>query len=215
MTPDTDLLNFQSVTVAGSGFATGDPIPAQLVQCKTGATSYEDCSQSPSTDFAPITPAGTFSAPFSVRRILHLGGGDFDCASAPGACSIVTSVFGGTLVVVATPISFDASVPPPLPPTISVTPDTGLGQGQEVTVNGANFAPNSFVALGECLTGSGPIGYCPFGGAGIDTDANGAFTTTFAVTARRTRLRELPAERGRLRERAADVLSHRVVVPGW
>ena len=180
VTPDTDLLNFQSVTVAGSGF-TGDSIPAQLVQCKTGATSYEDCSQSPSTDFAPITPAGTFSTPFSVRRVLHLGGGDFDCASTPAACSVVTSVFGGRPVVVATPISFDAGVPPPLPPTISVTPDTGLGQGQEVTVNGANFAPDSFVALGECLTGSGPIGYCPFGGAGIDTDANGSFTTTFAV----------------------------------
>ena len=27
------------------------------------------------------------------------------------------------------------------PPTISVTPDTGLGQGQSVTVTGANFAP--------------------------------------------------------------------------
>ena len=30
----------------------------QLVQCTTASTSYEDCSQSPSTDFAPTTPAG-------------------------------------------------------------------------------------------------------------------------------------------------------------
>lgn len=180
--PDTDLLNFQSVTVSGSGFAppTGPgPGGVQLLECTSGATSYADCVST--SGFALLTPAGAFSTPFSVRRILHLGSGDFDCADAPGACSIVASSFSGQAQVVATPISFDASVPPPPPPTISVTPDTGLVQGQQVSVTGGNFAPNSFVAIGECLTGSQPQGYCGFGGSGVPTDANGAFTTTFSV----------------------------------
>ena len=62
-----------------------------------------------------------------------------------------------------------------------MTPDADLVQGQEVTVTGSDFAPNSFVTVGECLTGVGPLGYCPFGGPGTSTDANGSFTTTFVV----------------------------------
>ena len=146
ISPDAGLLNFQSVTIAGSGFPAGSF--AQIVACRSDATSYDDCSDS-SGGYAPIGPAGTFSTPLTVRRILHLEAGDFDCASTPGACSLVTTVYGTPVpVVVATPISFDSSVPPPLPPTITVTPSAGLVQGQPVTVTGANFAPNSFVSLG-------------------------------------------------------------------
>ncbi|MDQ1432162.1 MAG: hypothetical protein QOF40_2764 [Actinomycetota bacterium] len=179
VTPHTGLLNFQAVTVAGSGFTSSFGV--QVIECKSAATSYQDCAQSGGS-FAPTSPTGEFSLPYSVRRILHLTGGDFDCASAVDACSLVSTSFGSNPIVVASPVSFDNSVPPPLPPTISVTPATALVQGQQVTVTGSNFAPNAFLQLGECLTGFDPSGYCPFnGGSGAQADANGSFSTTFTV----------------------------------
>jgi hypothetical protein len=181
VTPDTDLLNFQKVTVAGTQFPALAGV--QIVECKTGATSYEDCSSGPA-GFAPTDGTGAFSVQVSVRRILHLEGGDFDCGSAPKACSLVSSAFGGTSpIVVSTPISFDSSVPPPPPPTISVTPNTGLLQGQSVTVTGANFAPNSFVEISECEAESAAqYGFCPLLiDASVSTDDSGAFSTAFTV----------------------------------
>ena len=43
VTPDTDLLHFQTVTVSGTGFNPNGGV--QIVQCTTDATSYEDCTQ--------------------------------------------------------------------------------------------------------------------------------------------------------------------------
>lgn len=179
VSPGTGLVNFQSVTLAGSGFPAGSFV--QIVACTSDATSYEDCSNS-SGGFAPISPGGTFSTPFTVRRILHTEGGDIDCASAPGACSLVSTAYGAPVpVVVATAISFDASVPPPPPPTIAVTPSADLVQGQSVTVTGANFAPNSNVVLSECRSDVAVPGYCLLIAGFANSDANGAFTTTFTV----------------------------------
>jgi hypothetical protein len=178
VTPDTDLLNFQSVTVAGTGFTPSSGV--QAVQCKTGATSYQDCIQF--GGFALTSPTGAFSLQLSVRRVLHLVGGDFDCASAADACSLVSASYGSFPVIVATPVSFDDSVPPPPPPAISVTPDTDLVRGQQVTVTGSNFPPNAFVQLSECLTGADQLGYCSYGGgAGTQADGSGSFTATLAV----------------------------------
>ncbi len=182
VTPDTDLLNFQSVTLAGTGFTPSSEV--QVFECKTGATSYDDCTQSEGA-FAPTSTTGKFSLQFSVRRILHLVGGDLDCASAVGACSLVSSSYGSVPVIVASPVSFDDSVPPPPPPAISVAPDTDLVKGQQVTVTGSNFAPNAFVQIGECVTGSDPNGYCLFGFSGRDgfarADTTGSFTATFSA----------------------------------
>jgi hypothetical protein len=47
---------------------------------------------------------------------------------------------------------------------------------------GANFAPGSFLILGECLTAAG-IGECPYGGSLLTADSTGAFSAPF--TARR------------------------------
>jgi hypothetical protein len=177
VTPDTDLLNFQSVTVSGSGFSPDAGV--QIVQCTSDATSYSDCTQG--SDFAPTSATGTFSKPVVVRRVLHLEGGDVDCADAPGRCSLVSTSFGATTLAAKSPLNFDASQPPPLPPSITVTPHTDLVQGQSVTVTGEHFAPSSFVALTECLTATQYQSFCSFGGGGVQTDAAGGFTQPFSV----------------------------------
>jgi hypothetical protein len=178
VTPHTDLVNFQSVTVAGSGFPAGTGV--QVTQCRTDATAYDDCIAS--SQFAPTSAAGTFSLPITVRRVLHLESGDFDCASAPGACSLAAASYSTLPIVVTAPLDFDASQPIPPAPTISVSPDTDLVQGQSVTVTGANFAPSSFVALSQCTSDVPEYQpFCSLGGAGVQTDSTGAFTQTFSV----------------------------------
>ena len=111
VTPNTDLVQYQSVTVAGTGFSPS--AGAQILECTSDATTFEDCNQN-AAGFAPVSQAGTFSLPFSVRRILHLTSGDVDCASSPGACSLFASTYGSTSVVARAALDFDASVPPPL-----------------------------------------------------------------------------------------------------
>jgi Neocarzinostatin family len=177
--PDTDLVQFQSVTAAGSGFAPS--VGVQILQCKTDATDYQGCNQF-STGFVVSSAAGSFSTPISVRRILHLFAGDFDCASAPGACSLFASSYGPVPVVAAAALDFDSSVPLPPAPTISVTPDTGLVQGQSVTVTGSNFAPNAQIFLSECSTGGSSTYGCGSGiGGSATADGIGAFSATFTV----------------------------------
>ena len=183
MTPDTDLVHFQSVTVVGSDFQPSSYV--QFAQCTSDADSYDDCvSTGAGLPLPPTVVAadGTFSTSVLVRRVLHLEEGDVDCASAPDACSIMTTVAGGPNArVVATPISFDASAPLPPPPTISVTPAVDLVNGQTVAVTGADFAPGEMLVLSECLTGQ--IESCSYGGRVITADATGAFSASF--TARR------------------------------
>jgi hypothetical protein len=178
VTPDTGLVQFQSVTIAGSGFSPSAGV--EVVECRADATSPSDCVQSAA--FQPTSATGTFSLAYPVRRVLRLASGDFDCASAPGACTLVSSSFGASTVVVVSPISFDPSAPLPPDPTISVAPSTDLVHGQTVTVTGAHFAPVSPVVLSECSTSSlPPGGFCGFGGPVTVTDASGAFSTTFVV----------------------------------
>jgi Neocarzinostatin family len=175
VTPHTDLVQYQTVTVAGSGFPPG--AGAQILECTSNPASYSDCA-SYSVGFAPVGANGSFSTSVAVRRVLHLSGGDVDCASAPGACSLFASSYGATPVVAAAALGFDPSAPLPPPPTITVAPDTDLVQGQQVTVTGSNFAPNQPVAVGECVTGFSVQGGCgPGTSAYVVADGTGAFTT--------------------------------------
>ena len=179
VTPNTDLVQFQSVVVSGTGFNPSGG--AQILECTSDATSFQDCNENVA-GFAPVTPAGTFSIPFSVRRILHLTSGDVDCAGSPGACSLFASSYGSTSVVAHEALDFDASVPAPPPPTITATPDTALVQGQSITVTGSNFPPGAQVGLGECTTGGGTGGACGVGISGsVVADGTGAFSTTMNV----------------------------------
>lgn len=70
---------------------------------------------------------------------------------------------------------------------ITVTPDTGLADGEAVTVGGSQFPPNRSLGVVMCAasaTGGGGVNHCDIGQFGsVTTDAEGSFTTTF--TARR------------------------------
>ena len=180
VTPDTGITNFQTVTVAGSGYDVSGQFPGVGVTvCKTGSTADGDCVGNQS--FAQLDPSGAFSTTLTLRRIVHFSSGDFDCGSAPAVCEVRAVSFAGTPRVGRAVFSF-APGPPPPPPAITVTPDVGLVSRQSVTIAGSNFAPDTFVQISECpagVPGTGPCNF--FGSPAAHTDGTGAFTATFNV----------------------------------
>src|SRR5262249_21581708 len=77
-TPDTNLVDFQTITADGSGFTPNTSVG--LVQCTAGATDpTNDCDlsflQIPGTD-----ENGDYSVPFTVERLINTSAGQIDCA---------------------------------------------------------------------------------------------------------------------------------------
>jgi hypothetical protein len=178
--PDTGLTAFQTVTVSGAGFVVGgagQPL-VELGVCKTGSVDSQDCSNSTAT--ALVDATGAFTTQLPLRRIVNFPSGAFDCGSAPDACEVRAMSFGPTAVFGSASFSFTPGPPPP-PAAITVTPNTGLASGDEVTVAGTGFAPNSDVIANQCPTGGAP--FCPYSsGSFTTTDASGAFSTSLRLT---------------------------------
>jgi lysophospholipase L1-like esterase len=61
---------------------------------------------------------------------------------------------------------------------ITVSPSTGLGDGQTVTVSGSGFVPNERVSVGECVVGRN----CPAYDSNWVADDSGRFSVTYVVT---------------------------------
>lgn len=155
--PDTGLVDRQVVSVSGGGFlagrylriwqcaASGDPAPC-IIMAEGAVTDSE----------------GAFGHEMTVRRGISAGdAGVVDCAAGPGTCEIVVSDPGNLEYAVHVPIAFDPVGPPPAPPSISVTPSSGLADRTDVSVAGAGFESGAYVELMLCEEGTGGYdGYC-------------------------------------------------------
>ena len=137
VTPDTDLVDLQPVTVDGSGYTPFATIA--MVQCVFPATGQDDCDLS-NVQFTSADDTGAFTADFNVRRIITTANaGDVDCATAPGTCSLAAANLDNQTEASAAQLSFDPNVPPvpdlevalSVDPKGSVIAKTGL-----VTVTG-------------------------------------------------------------------------------
>jgi lysophospholipase L1-like esterase len=173
--PHTDLLDSQTIAVSGSGFPPDDFLP--LIECQTGATDAEDC-QSELEGFAQTDQTGAFSTSLTVTRQIPTGTTTVDCARR-GACVVAAVNEANDMVEATTPVTFKDV---PLP-TLSVSPATDLSDGQNVTVNGDHFDPNSQVTFTECPAGQVQVYFA------CDSDIldqvtagpTGAFTATYQV----------------------------------
>jgi hypothetical protein len=83
-----------------------------------------------------------------------------------------------TVVVAAAPATAFGAARAATTTTLTASPDTNLVDGQSVTVTGAGYPANAETDLVECEEGAG----CDFSNLQVqDADADGGYTTTFAV----------------------------------
>ncbi|MHB8335112.1 MAG: neocarzinostatin apoprotein domain-containing protein [Acidimicrobiales bacterium] len=180
ITPNTGLTSNQAVTIAGSGFAPGASLAA--VECIGSATTTTGCDLNA---IAPISvsSSGTFSASFYVQTG-PIGNGTCGTSATDANCLIAVGTLAGTLVA-SGPITFATASSTPAGPSITVTPATGLKNGDTVTITGSGFtAGDSLFAL-ECLvTATSAAGCDTTGATPITANSDGTLpSTTFTVTA--------------------------------
>jgi protocatechuate 3,4-dioxygenase beta subunit len=182
VTPDTGLADGDVVTLQGTGFTAS----ASVGYCQgvfDEAPDVSDCDSFPNLGrigLSPVNTAGEFSAQYIVRRFISVSGiGTVDCAQPSANCAISASNVSGTSAVgppVVTPISFAPQ--PPL--SLTVTPDTGLVDGDLVLVEGTGFLPEHGVQL--CQEAAEQVSsVCPTESESIVTDDAGAFSVQYTV----------------------------------
>lgn len=199
--PDTDLVDGQVITVSGTGLRPNEPRLRVLVcaqadprDCTTGASVATD-------------GLGAFSLAFTVYATRYAYD-PVDCRSEPCLIRVAEEYRDGGPSV---PISFRVDGPLVYDPTISADVDTGLVDGQLLTLSGSGWEPGRRVTITEC---NADRTLCPGYEVEVDTDATGSFTTEFRVRAQGDVRR-----RGQLDCRTEecslsfDSLRSRVVVP--
>lgn len=176
--PSTGLLDGQSISVSGSGL--GSKNDELLAECVTGATSPVESCDVETADSVKTDGSGSFTTSYTAVRMIEVGGSSstVDCATAD-ACILVV-IDGNLSILAGTPISFADVVV--VPPTVTAVPDTGLLDGQKITVSGTDWSPGGRIGLTECAV-AGSV--CEFTtsttGHGIIVGSAGTFSGPFTV----------------------------------
>ncbi|HUW03517.1 MAG TPA: neocarzinostatin apoprotein domain-containing protein [Acidimicrobiales bacterium] len=148
--PSVALVDGQVVTVTGSGFAGGQYL--EIFQCRAGAVDEFDCDPGNAFPFnADLT--GGFVFDFQVDAFMYTQAGasdPVDCRTAPGACEIGVGNILEASDAVSAPISFDPDAPLRPPVAVTVSPSTGLSDGQTIQVSGANLTPREEAFAFQC-----------------------------------------------------------------
>ena len=184
-TPNTGLVDGQIVEVAGSALRPNREYT--VWQCIAGAFWELGCDFTPT--FGQTDAQGKLVLDMSVTTVMHTEVADVDCRR--NECELVTvdrTQFdfrrGGRA-----PIAFDPAGSLLPPPTLEVTPDTGLTGRQVVQVNGTGFRPLTQVHLAQCKEPAADPWSCHvsfFGDEPIEVAEDGSFTTDFMVRRRIT-----------------------------
>ncbi len=179
ITPATGLIDGQTVHLVATGLPANSTSGTE--QCVSGH-QLSGCDPLSFT-LSSTDAAGGFSADFVVRTIMHTPDGTFDCRTA--SCVIGTNTTTEAAGAAYGPITFDPTgplLPTPPPPVAHATPNTGLVDGQTVSVDGAGFQANRFAGVVECIAGANRVGQCSTTNfdSGL-TDQNGAIHFTLRV----------------------------------
>jgi acetyl esterase/lipase len=137
VTPDSNLDDLASVTVEASGLVWNRH--ARIMQCVADPAGRDECDWTTGT-YSDVSDTGSLTVEIQARSLLDIEGREpVDCRD-PGACVVaVTSddlrspAKSATAPVVFAP---DAEV---ATPTLSVAPDSGLVDGQVVTLSGGDY----------------------------------------------------------------------------
>ncbi len=147
VTPSTNLVDLQQVTVTGSGFSANAQIGT--VECRSGALSEVDCDLS-TLVYTQANASGAFTLQRYVRRLIAVNANTVDCG-APSGCILGAGNIANLSEANGQAIVFNPNVPPQVP-KITVTPHTKLVDHQLVEVDGTGFSPATSVSISQCVT---------------------------------------------------------------
>jgi virginiamycin B lyase len=180
-TPDTGLVDGQSVDVAGTGYTPDSTV--RLTLCPTASTSIADCDFSgPFPVELQADATGAIATTVEVvTRVVGFDEGPVDCRTT--SCSVVTfedELPGDRRGEAA--LTFDPSAPLRPPPTVSVSPSTGLVDGQVVRIQGDGFRPHAGMFVDQCRDdGTDDPWDCRLFGAYREADADGHLDATLTL----------------------------------
>lgn len=166
VTPTTDLLDGQAVTLRGRGF--GPVVFLEANECRTRRT---DTSLACGNEFRGLiifTADGAFDVDVAALAALDLPEGRYDCRPGPGRCEL--RLRSGR-VRMNVPLTFQPDAPLAAAPTVTMTPASDLVDGQLVDVHAAGFLPGEWVDLTVCPEGARELFACVGAGSGPTDDA--------------------------------------------
>ena len=154
--PATGLRDGQDVTVTVTGSLEDD---LTIRQCASGATSARRCA-SPHGVYPGYAPTGPRVATVVVDSAIGLlEGTTVDCRAA-GACVLVAGDPAAPDRSAVVPLAFDPAAPLVAPPTVSVSPVSGIVDHDEVTLSGVGFRADEYVQIIQCRAGGAFPGDC-------------------------------------------------------
>ncbi|WP_330294484.1 neocarzinostatin apoprotein domain-containing protein [Streptomyces sp. NBC_00503] len=126
-------------------------------QCapSTTAATAATCDDATGRQFR-VYPDGTYElSPKKLYARLETPAGSFDCraAAAGRPCSLALTDNDG-VVLTSVPLRFRPHGGPEAPPTLRVSPDSALVDGQTVRATGAGYEPQYHSLVMECAAGS-------------------------------------------------------------
>ncbi|MCT9089071.1 neocarzinostatin apoprotein domain-containing protein [Streptomyces sp. ASQP_92] len=144
---DGDIVRF---TIAG-----GPPRDYVWVKECAPSASVTTCDDDTGRQFR-VYPDGTYQlSPKKLYAQLATTAGTFDCRTAASGnpCTLALTDNTGALLTTV-PLRFAPHAPLEAPPTLNVTPDVGLVDGQAVRATGKGYEPQFHALVMECAGGS-------------------------------------------------------------
>ena len=186
VTPSTNLVDHQTLTAEGTGFAPDSNV--LVTECPANAQAIDACDSNAFFQ-ADTDSAGSFSIPVATSTLIDGGSVEADCRTS-GCMFVASSTHGfDTRTTATAPITFDPAGAIDPPPSITVTPATGLVGGQTVTVHGDHFTPFQSAFLFECKPRAVTVFGCSIynrrsPGARVEVGPSGSFDVAFQVRPR-------------------------------
>ncbi len=187
VTPHTNLVGGQPVTVVGTGF-TSTVVPSGGIgvgQCRAGAVGQDGCDLS-NLAFPQPDASGGFTLTFRVRRTLNIGGTTLRCDDAPGTCILGGAVINDQARAAFSLLEFDPNAPRPNP-VLTVTPNTNLLNRDVVRVSGTGFSTSGYLEVSQCAVGSpycSSVVYLGEETSGVDPQGNFSVDLSVRLRAR-------------------------------
>lgn len=167
VTPDTDLVDGQEVTVELTGWAANGSLG--VLQCTAGL-GIEGCDTS-RLQFPQVDAAGNASVTMRVYTLLDSATGTRDCRVVQ--CVIAAATEPSGIGAVTAALAFDPDAPLLPLPTLTVDPDTGLADGQTVAVEVTGARPGASYVVVQCAASATEMAGCRDWNEWVELDDDG------------------------------------------